>query len=292
MKKLVYFIGFLLSIALLSNSCNIINPKEPIPTYIQLDSFIFNNPDSSFTGSSTHNIPAAWIFVNEQAIGVFDLPCTVPAIITKDSRLLIAPAVNNQGLKSYLFQYPFYTTDSTTLILNPGNIQHFQPKTQYSQDLKSAQFRLMINFEEGMLLSNSGGDTSFMLTNKPNEIISGKYSGIAYLDATHKLLDCKSNNYFGYTNNPCYLEFDYKNSVPFNIVIYAEDDKGGTKEESLAGFNPRENATKIYLELGTFIKSNPSYTKFYLKVKSNLDDFAGKYNNGYILLDNFKVIAR
>ena len=55
-------------------ACNLINPKEQVPTYLHLDRFTFSNPDSSYTGSSSHDIPSAWVYVNDQPVGTFDLP--------------------------------------------------------------------------------------------------------------------------------------------------------------------------------------------------------------------------
>ena len=60
MHKLLYSALF---ICLSFSACNIINPKEQVPTYLRLDPFVFSNPDSSFTGSTTYSIPSAWVYV-------------------------------------------------------------------------------------------------------------------------------------------------------------------------------------------------------------------------------------
>lgn len=280
------FIFFTLS------ACNIINPKEQVPTYIHLEPFDFSNPDSSFTGSSSHSIPSARLSIDDKIIGTFDLPCTVPVIMSKTSLLAIAPFVSNQGLKSYVFNYFLYERDSTTFLYNPGKIQNYTPKTRYSRDLTSNAFKLKINFEEGLFFKNLLGDTTIVLEKDPSKVFEGSAVGAIYLKSPLKFSENISTNYFGYTENSCFLEFDYKCSIPVQIGLQAEDADGKIYGEYLAGYYPKDTWSKIYMDLSTFMKANKSYTKFYIKVRSTLEEFDGKYTDGYVLLDNIKVISR
>ena len=143
------FLFAALLICLSFSACNIINPKEQVPTYLQLEPFVFSNPDSSFTGSSTYSIPSAWVYADDVPVGVFDLPCVVPVMMSKTSKLKIIAAVYNQGLKSYVFQYPFYRIDTTTLMYNPGKVHSYSPKTRYLSSLNATAFRLKINLIKG-----------------------------------------------------------------------------------------------------------------------------------------------
>lgn len=274
------------------SACNIINPKEQIPTYLHLEPFIFNNPDSSFTGSATYAIPSAWVYVDDVAAGTFDLPCTVPVMMSKTGKVKIVPAVVNQGIKSYVIQYPFYQFDTTTLFYNPGKIQNYSPKTNYSKDLTSNSFKLKVNFEEGLLFRNLSGDTTIMLEKAPDKVLSGSNSGAIYLKAPQKWSESISSNYFETTQNTCYLEFDYKGTLPFQIGLQGENSEGAVYGEYLAGFYPKDNWGKIYIDLSTFLKTNSTYKKVYIKVRSTLEEFDGKYTDGYVLLDNIKVISR
>lgn len=289
MHRLLYSTLF---ICLSFSACNIINPKEQIPTYLKLESFAFSNPDSSFTGSTTYSIPSAWVYVDDIPAGVFDLPCTVPVIMSKTSKIKIFAGVYNQGLKSYVFQYPYYQIDTTTLIYNPGKIQAYSPKTRYLTSLNSNSFRLKINFEEGLQFKNLGSDTTMVIEKDPTKVISGENSGVIYLKSPQKFSENISLNYFELPTGACYLEFDYKSTLPFQVGLQAEDAEGKIYGEYLSGFNPKSISNKIYLDLSTFTKTNKTYTKFYLKVRSSLEDFDGKYTEGYVVLDNFKVISQ
>ena len=70
----------------------------------------------------------------------------------KTGKVVIVPAVTNQGIKSYVSQYPFYQSDSTTLIYDPGKLQSYSPKTSYSKDLNSNSFRLKITLRKDFCL--------------------------------------------------------------------------------------------------------------------------------------------
>ena len=80
------------------SACNIINPKEQTPTYLHLEPFTFYNPDSNITGSSTFDVPVAYVYANDLPVGLFDLPCTAPILINKKAAIRIIPGVYNQGL--------------------------------------------------------------------------------------------------------------------------------------------------------------------------------------------------
>lgn len=290
MNKIIYAC---LGIAfLLCEACNIINPKEPIPTYLHLEPFAFSNPDSSFTGSSSHKITSVKIFAGNTAGGVYDLPCTVPLIISKDELVSVVPMVTNQGMKSYVTNYPFYEIDSVMLKYAPGQVSYFTPKTKYLNVLTRESFRLKINFEEGNFFKPVSGDTGIFLTNDPQHVIEGKFSGMLYMDQSHKNSECISTNYFNMPSSDCWLELEYKCSVPFQVGFRAEDNSGNTKESYSVGFYPKEEVNKVYINVSNFTNQYPGYTRVYLKIRSSMDDDNGKYKEGFIILDNFKVIYR
>ncbi|MDI9319269.1 MAG: hypothetical protein QM530_02230 [Phycisphaerales bacterium] len=276
------------------SGCNLINPKEQTPTYIHLEPFTFSNPDSNITGSSSHDIPSAKITIDDKTIGTFDLPCTVPVIMSQTGKLSVIPMVTNQGIKSYVVQYPFYKNDFTTLTFNPGKIQNFSPITRYWSDLTSATFRMKNNFEEGLYFKNLGGDTTMVVEKDPSLVFEGKNCGAIYINAPKKSSESISQNYFEISNynNDCYLELDYKSTIPFQIGLQGENTSGSVAGEYLLGLFPKSNWGKIYLSLSNFVNTYKTYPKYYLKFRVSLDESNSKYTDGYVLIDNIKVIAR
>lgn len=288
-------IRHLFSIILFSflfSACNLVNPKEQIPTYLHLEPFVFNNADSNVTGSSFHAIPSVKVAVDDITVGTFDLPCTIPLMMSKTSVAQIIPQVTNQGLKSYVFSYPFYSSDTVTVQYNPGKVQNYTPKTRYAPDLTSTAFRMKINFEEGLLFRRLSGDTSFVLEKDPAKVIEGQYSAALYVNQDRKASENISSNYFESPQSECYLEIEYRCTVPFTIGLQGEKTDGTVYAEYFAGFYPKDQRNKVYIELGSFTKKYASYPKFYIILRANLNDEDGKYKEGYVIIDNIKVISR
>jgi hypothetical protein len=289
---MIRYLYLLILFSFLFSACNLVNPKEQIPTYLHLEPFAFSNADSNVTGSGFHNIPSVKVAVDDITVGTFDLPCTIPVMMSKTSTVLMVPQVTNQGLKSYVFPYPFYVSDTVTLQYNPGKVQNYIPKTRYSPDLGSTAFRMKINFEEGLLFRKLTGDTSFILEKDPAKVLEGQYSGSLYLDQDHKASENITSNYFEYPQSECYLEIEYRCTIPFSIGLQGEKTDGTFYPEYFAGFYPKEERNKVYIELGSFTKKNASFSKFFVIIRANLNDEDGKYKQGYVTIDNIKVISR
>jgi len=65
-KNTIYNITFLFFIAL--SSCNVINPEEKIPAYINIAAINLET-DEATQGAATKNISDAWIYIDDQFIG-------------------------------------------------------------------------------------------------------------------------------------------------------------------------------------------------------------------------------
>lgn len=294
-KKLLRMNKLILVVAcslVLFSGCNIFNPKEQVPTYIHLEPFIFQNADSNITGSGSHIIPSAWVYADDQPVGVFDLPCTIPVLISKTSKITLFPAVTSQGLKNYLIQYPFYRSDTTTLVYNPGNVQNYTPVTSYVAGMTIENFPIKVNFEEGLSFTATSGDASMVVERNTANVFEGTGIGAVYLTPTQRSSESVSKNSFSLPSGNCYLELNYKCSVPFQVGLRGVDADGNQYEEYVGGFNPKTTWNKIYIEIGAWAKTNYVYSKFYIKIRTTLDDEPAKYTEGYLFLDNIKVISR
>jgi len=70
----------ILSLSLLFiSACDIINPEEEIPSFIQINEFQLVTNEVT-QGSNTHQITDVWAFVNGEALGVFVLTPTIEYI--------------------------------------------------------------------------------------------------------------------------------------------------------------------------------------------------------------------
>jgi hypothetical protein len=171
-------------------------------------------------------------------------------------------------------------------------VQEYTPTTSYYSDLTPSNFKLRFNFEEGLNFKILSGDTSIIIEKDKSKVISGDNSGAIYLRLPQRWSESISTNSFSFPSFPCFLELDYMGTIPFQIGIDAENFEGKIFGEYLTGFFPKSTPTKIYIDLSSFLNKAKSYSKFYIKVRSSLEDFGDQYKEGYVIIDNIKVIAR
>ena len=93
MKTKLLFLSLLVLSIL--GSCNIYNPAEPVPAYIHVDNIKVKGADTTATGQGTNSskISDAWIYIDDQLIGCFEMPCTVPVISEGNHALRIRTGI-------------------------------------------------------------------------------------------------------------------------------------------------------------------------------------------------------
>ena len=73
-KRYPYSLISLFALIFMS-SCELYNPAEPTPAYIHIDKFILNTAYLT-EGSNSHKITDAWVYIDDQLLGCFELPAT------------------------------------------------------------------------------------------------------------------------------------------------------------------------------------------------------------------------
>ncbi len=282
---LLLFISFSIGIV----GCDVINPSEPVPTYVKIDSFSFKQTKPQEEGPVSTAITSVWMYYNNDPVGVFDLPCNVPVITEGDQGIIsVAPAIALNGLYDLQPQYTFYSFDTVTLKTNPGNVFEYTPTTSY---ITSAVFQYKEDFELGNSFSpyieGAIGDTSIVQTSDATKVHSGSRSGYIYVDKTNTYSEIITTSPFDITDGEAYLELNYKCSIPFEIGMYNTLDNGFEALSYFVGVNPTGTWKKIYIDLATYTSTYLG-KDFKLLIKCGLPD---GYSDGYVLLDNIKVVS-
>lgn len=78
MKKIL-LLSLLALVYIQFNSCELIDEPEEIPSYVQIDTIKVQTRNAD-EGSKSHNIKDAWLFVNNQLVGPFELPMKAPVL--------------------------------------------------------------------------------------------------------------------------------------------------------------------------------------------------------------------
>ncbi|HEY0262319.1 MAG TPA: hypothetical protein VGB95_04790, partial [Chitinophagales bacterium] len=119
MKNLIWLLSkskyavFLPFFAVLLDGCSM--PNNGIPVYIQIDSMSVQTNQST-QGSASSKITDAWLYVNGEQIGVFELPAKIPVLKSGDLRVSISAGIKDNGIANTRAAYPFYADDTFTIV--------------------------------------------------------------------------------------------------------------------------------------------------------------------------------
>lgn len=286
MKKLLF--GLLIFGTFLSfYGCNIINPDEPIPTYIQIDSFDLVSTDPSTHGSVSENITDAWVYVDNHNVGNFELPATVPVLLENDSaELVVFAGIKSNGQSFFRRRYIFYEPYTQRIGITAAT-QNITPQIQYRSGLN---FRMIEDFESGnSFLPYLAPDTSIERTSDPAYVFEGNTGGLIWLTNTER--DARSitaQDFTLPTDRETFLEMDYKSDVIFTVEVQIVTPASTVIVADLLSINAKENWNKIYINL-TELATTYSGSKINFIIKTSL--FPGQ-TSGFVALDNFKILSQ
>ena len=279
----LFFLAFVISLF----SCNIINPVEPIPSYIKISSYEFVNTPNLNTGSLSNKITDAWVYIDNDPVGVFELPFTIPVLKEGLHSIKIRPGIMQNGIASTRIEYPFYADYDTTINFAAEETHTIFPVFAYKSNTK---FSLLEDFEgSGLKLETSNASDTTLKHIKNNPIVfEGTGCGAGFLDDENILFEIVSSENLSLPkNSPVYLELNYRNETDFSCGVYANEPGQTNQYSSGLSINPSENWNKIYVDMGLAIGSslNASNYKLYIGALKTPDGTVKS-----IYLDNVKLV--
>lgn len=129
MKWLRFFILFSVVLA----ACNIINKGEEEASYIHIEDMTVDVGNTF--GAAEHNITDVHVWVNNDFIGVFEVPVTIPVLHTGESEVLIAAGYQNNGIRTDRRIYPLTANYVVDVDLVAGATTDVSPVFEYYSEL-------------------------------------------------------------------------------------------------------------------------------------------------------------
>lgn len=240
-------------------------------------------------GSSSSRINDINVFINDQSIGIFELPVNIPIQQTGPVNLKIRAMVYKNGQSNEKVVYPFYTTyeiDTTfipevDITLNP--IIQYYSETSFDEPWRGEDFEAGIDFNY-----SPNSDTVFNRITDPLESFEGA-SGLAYLTEEMELFEAWSPTFSGNTvprnGEPIWLELEYKSTHRFAVSIFTNG-TDITRQEAISFFNERATYGKIYVELGSVFSTLSGAVNYTLAL--GFPKPTGEIGQFYI--DNVKLV--
>lgn len=281
----------------LFTSCDKLFNEVAEPVYFKIDSFSLET-EYVTQGSSNHDITDAWVYIDDQLQGIYELPAKFPVIASEGIHdILITPGVKLNGIAATRFQYDVMTSYQTNINVSIGDTIQIEPEVRYRDN---AQFLWLEDFEQGGESWIKDGLSDSTLTIQSDSLaFEGNSYGEIYLRDDQSRFEIQSNNDFIFPKGgtPVFLELNHKsvlgdngsNNNLFGIGLISYTVSSVIQSEPFIYLNSKSDWNKTYVNLTAEIAANPN--AFAHKIYIGLARDAG---NGpvHILIDNLKVVHR
>lgn len=285
-KKERYWLTIGLLIIILS-ACK--KYQAEIPSYIHIDAITVTT-DVLTQGTSSSKITDAWVYLDGELIGVFELPTTLPIIASGESDISIRPGIKVSGIAKNRAYYPFYTSYDLSLHLIPDSTIIVSPTVSYQA---WAEFPLLENFDYSTAIATfdttSYSETTFQTTINSTEVFEGDGSAVIHLDNTHDFFECYTDKTYELPQggNPVYVEMNYKSEAEIYVGVVGIEGSTLVQIYPSIVLNPSDDWNKIYIELTNEVSAETAATEFKIYIGAKNTD---SLSQASIYLDNFKVV--
>lgn len=267
-------------------SCDIFDKEEEIPSFVLINSAALQTNASQ--GANTSGIVDVTVFADNNFVGTFELPATVPIMQSGNVELAIGAGIKNNGLGSDRRVYPFYELDRRTITLIPDGRTPVSADTSVTFQYYSEGLNFKIeDFEstlEGYTLVESSRNSALLTQdgsfgdNHTLKVVMTPDSNLFEVSSTWGLTNLPKGN-------SIYLEIDFKGTIPLEVGILTIDPS--PKKVFALGLLPQEELTKVYVDLTDEIAREINTTYFEIYLESQLP--AGT-TGAELYIDNLKFI--
>lgn len=255
-----------------------------MPTYITINDISFST-NYATEGSASENITDAWVYVNDELMGVYELPATFPVLEEGNVELKVYAGIKDNGIAASRARYLMFNPHVENVNLVAGETIEIEPSVTYNSGVN---FRWLEDFENASLsfLYHQLSDTIFFKNTSNRK--EGDFSGKAYLESSMNFFEATSVAFSNIPRSltPIYLELDFKTNEPLLVGIYHDNDQYG-----VIRLNTTTEWKKIYINLTDVVSSRQSATaiKIFFGIQETTSD-PFLTDNPEIHIDNIKLL--
>ncbi|MGC6469666.1 MAG: hypothetical protein ACON4E_00160 [Flavobacteriales bacterium] len=266
-------------IVLVFTSCEIINTEEEIPAIIDIN-------DITVSGGYTSNISDAWVYVDNEFIGVYPLPASFPILKTGLQSIVIDAGIKKNGISSSRENYDYYTSFTQDVNLESNKSTSLNPEISYS----ISSFPFVEDFEGiGTVLeviTDSANHQLEKVYDNSNSMFGNYHAKSTISGQFGEIFECNSENINLPTDRKVYLELDYKCNSTLVVGMYCNYPSQVVKS-AVMYLNPKSNWNKIYISLSELISNHTNAQDFKLFFGMSRDTTLTENN---IFLDNIRLV--
>jgi hypothetical protein len=266
-------------------SCSKENYESQIPAYISINDISLTT-NYATEGSASSKITDAWVYINDDLVGVYELPVKFPVLKEGDVTIKVYAGIKENGIASNRKRYLGYAPYVKEITLVKKETIFLEPSISYEP---TVVFSWLEDFENVNLSFLYHADSDTIINKSTLDVKEGINSGQILLDPAMTFFEVTTEVLTGVPLNgssPVYLELDYKTNQQVIIGVYLDAD-----QYAFFTLNTTTEWKKIYINLVDVISDN-------FNGKSELKIFFGlreSSSNPFvaapeILIDNLKVV--
>jgi hypothetical protein len=278
-------------LTVIATSCNIINPDEKAPGYIEVNKFSFDpNPTIGVTGPSTStNIKDVWLYIDNDFQGAYELPARIPVLETGSRRIILSPGIFLNGIASTRSPYPFYRGDIRNVEIPENGTITVDPITSYFDSVKVSYFEAFEGAGFSLGSTPVSDTTMYQVPAGDPNVFEGSGSGVVYLDTARTQFEVISTSEYDLpgAGAAVFLEFDYKVNQNMKVGLYIDIPGVGIQQVPIYTVNPTATWKKIYIQLGYTVSAygGANWYKIYFGAIKDSD-----VEKPVFYLDNIKIV--
>ena len=292
----ILFAGLIpLMLALIS--CEKFEGDQSVPAYIHVDTILLHSNPLLQEGALTHNFTDVWVYVDNQIIGAFELPATIPVLVSGEHRLDLYAGVKFNGISGNRGTHPYmkpYEIENFDFV--PDSIIQVNPVVSFSD---YTDFLFMEDFEDASheLVSTSNSDTTLnIISHTPPIPLYGAYSGLGYLDADRQVLEVTtfSEEVPGFEidagKTPLLLEMDYNTNNLLVVGLFLRGGGTSVTQHPVVVLNPTGGEwRKVYVNFSPSISNNSTDVYYNVYFRADLES---TLDTAVLKIDNLKLIQQ
>ncbi len=291
----------LLLVSVLLTACE----KTRTPSFLHIESVALEVTPDLAQGTNDHGISDAWVYLNDQLVGAYEVPATVPIIATGKQKITVIAGIKKNGIQSARISYPFYDQYNAELTLIPDETIDFSGDQQNTVVINGYHCPVVRYFDDGLVFwnerfedpgvqfeSTNSSNSEISITQDPalvlnyNPEVNSQGSGIVELTSTEPYFEIRSTHEFNpQQGREVYLEFNYLSTCTLQIGVY-EMAPNETKVLGKGVF-PNTEWSKIYIELTGEIAQRVNASSYSIFIEGLIDN---DESEGTVLLDNIKLV--
>lgn len=279
------FVLFIAAIVVLSGCVK----NNPDPVWLKVNAWTLedNFDPIADPGELTHNFTDAWVYIDNEFIGVFEVPFKIPVLYSGMRNIKIFPTVLNNGISATKKIYPFCEVYELDVEMIQNDTLELNPVTRYYNETNF----WIEDFEGGNKLTDSPTSSATLVKNNDPAISQWGYYGEIQLDATNfDWVSTSESMNLPQQGAEVYMEVDYYNTENLVTGVLGINPTN-VQENPNVQLNAQDPASvkwkKIYIDLKDVVSGSVNADYFKQSFEASLGD--GK-TSSFIILDNIKVV--